>query len=153
MRQIPGQASGILSYFARHRTVANLLLVILVAAGLLAVPNMRAQYFPDVIEDEIAPGAVERYQALQELKERIGPDAAVCASGFALPHFAARKHIYHAPECRDSDWIVFLDRQLHRHEKDQLAALREDPSVEQVLSVERLWAFRRRPPEAAPADE
>ncbi|HBM61535.1 MAG TPA: acriflavine resistance protein B [Citreicella sp.] len=53
MRQIPGQASGILSYFARHRTVANLLLVILVAAGLLAVPNMRAQYFPDVIEDEI----------------------------------------------------------------------------------------------------
>ena len=53
MRQIPGQASGLLSYFARHRTVANLLLVILVAAGLLAVPNMRAQYFPDVIEDEI----------------------------------------------------------------------------------------------------
>ncbi len=53
MRHIPGSASGLLSYFTRHRTVANLLLVILLGAGLLAVPNMRAQYFPDVIEDEI----------------------------------------------------------------------------------------------------
>ena len=53
MRHIPGTASGLLSYFTRHRTVANLLLVLLIGAGLLAVPNMRAQYFPDVIEDEI----------------------------------------------------------------------------------------------------
>ncbi|MAE90040.1 MAG: acriflavine resistance protein B [Pelagibaca sp.] len=53
MRQIPGQASGILSYFTRHPTVANLLLVILVAAGLLAGPNMRAQFFPDVIDDDV----------------------------------------------------------------------------------------------------
>ncbi|ANT61649.1 acriflavine resistance protein B [Salipiger sp. CCB-MM3] len=53
MRHIPGSASGLLSYFTRHRTVANLLLVILLGAGLLAVPNMRAQYFPDVVEDEI----------------------------------------------------------------------------------------------------
>lgn len=103
-----------------------------------------------VIEDELAPGAIERYRALQRLKEQIGPDAAVCASGFALPHFAARKHIYHAPECREADWIVFVDRQLHRHEKDQLAALREDPTVEEVLSVERLWAFRRRAPDEVP---
>ncbi|MBY6003672.1 efflux RND transporter permease subunit [Salipiger bermudensis] len=53
MRQIPGQASGILSYFTRHPTVANLLLVILVVAGLLAGPNMRAQFFPDVIDDDV----------------------------------------------------------------------------------------------------
>jgi len=54
-----------------------------------------------------------------------------------------------AEQGRDADWIVFLDRQLHRHEKDQLAALREDPTMEQVLSTERLWAFRRRPPAEA----
>jgi len=53
MRQIPGQASGVLSYFTRHPTVANLLLVILVVAGLLAGPNMRAQFFPDVIDDDV----------------------------------------------------------------------------------------------------
>ena len=53
MGQIPGQASGILSYFTRHPTVANLLLVILVVAGLLAGPNMRAQFFPDVIDDDV----------------------------------------------------------------------------------------------------
>ncbi|MCJ7871580.1 efflux RND transporter permease subunit [Phaeobacter sp. J2-8] len=44
---------GILSYFTRHRTLANLLLVILVAAGLMAAPRMRAQFFPDVIIDEV----------------------------------------------------------------------------------------------------
>ncbi|SFR14936.1 efflux RND transporter permease subunit [Poseidonocella sedimentorum] len=44
---------GILSYFARHRTAANLLLLLLVLAGLFAGPRMRAQFFPDVIADSI----------------------------------------------------------------------------------------------------
>ena len=42
---------GILSYLTRHRTAANLLVVILLAAGLAAYPKMRAQFFPDVIVD------------------------------------------------------------------------------------------------------
>ncbi len=46
--------SGLLSYFARHRTAANLLLVCLLAAGAAAVPNMRAQFFPDVIIDSVS---------------------------------------------------------------------------------------------------
>ncbi len=45
---------GILSYFTRHRTAANLLLVLMVAAGLYAYPKMRAQFFPDVIVDRIS---------------------------------------------------------------------------------------------------
>jgi len=124
------------------------------ATGALWPPadgELKAAWY--VIEDELAPGAIERYGALQRLKARIGPDDAVCASGFALPHFAARTHIYHAPECRDAEWIVFLDRQLHRHEKDQLAALRADLEWEQVLSVEGLEAFRRRASETPPTDE
>ena len=32
----------------------NLLLVVLVAAGLLAAPNMRAQFFPDVIIESVS---------------------------------------------------------------------------------------------------
>ncbi|KMK66592.1 efflux RND transporter permease subunit [Puniceibacterium sp. IMCC21224] len=52
-RHIPARAGGILSYFTRHATMANLLLVILIVAGALAVPNMRAQYFPDVVVDDI----------------------------------------------------------------------------------------------------
>ncbi|NDR55948.1 efflux RND transporter permease subunit [Aliiruegeria sabulilitoris] len=44
---------GLLSYFARHATAANLLLVLLIAAGLFSLPRMRAQYFPDVILDEV----------------------------------------------------------------------------------------------------
>jgi multidrug efflux pump subunit AcrB len=47
------RAGGILSYFTRHGTAANLLLVILLVAGLSAAPQMRAQFFPDVIVDNV----------------------------------------------------------------------------------------------------
>ncbi|ALG91315.1 MULTISPECIES: efflux RND transporter permease subunit [Actibacterium] len=51
--RMAGAAGGILSYFTRHGTAANLLLVILIALGLAAVPRMRAQFFPDVIVDDV----------------------------------------------------------------------------------------------------
>ncbi len=45
-----GQTTGgIISYFTRHRTAANLLLIVLIVAGLASFPRMRAQYFPDVV--------------------------------------------------------------------------------------------------------
>ncbi|MEM6324345.1 MAG: efflux RND transporter permease subunit [Pseudomonadota bacterium] len=47
------RVGGILSYFTRHRTAANLLLVVLVISGLFAFPQMRAQFFPDVVVDEV----------------------------------------------------------------------------------------------------
>lgn len=47
------QIGGILSYFTRHRTAANLLLVVLLVAGAAAFPQMRAQFFPDVIIDNV----------------------------------------------------------------------------------------------------
>ena len=52
-RLSPDAANGILSYFTRHKTMANLLLVILIVAGLLALPKMRSQFFPDIIIDNI----------------------------------------------------------------------------------------------------
>ncbi|SLN62975.1 Antibiotic efflux pump membrane transporter ArpB [Pseudoruegeria aquimaris] len=54
VRQLSGQAGGILSYFTRHRTAANLLLVVLIVAGLAAMPRMRAQFFPDVVVDSVS---------------------------------------------------------------------------------------------------
>jgi multidrug efflux pump subunit AcrB len=45
--------AGIVSYFTRHRTAANLLLVVLVALGLMSLPRMRAQFFPDVVVDNV----------------------------------------------------------------------------------------------------
>ncbi|MEM9425893.1 MAG: efflux RND transporter permease subunit [Pseudomonadota bacterium] len=52
-RDLSKAAGGILSYFVRHRTAANLLLLVLVLAGLYSAPQMRAQFFPDVIVDDI----------------------------------------------------------------------------------------------------
>ncbi|QBY01712.1 efflux RND transporter permease subunit [Rhodophyticola sp. CCM32] len=54
MRRLPLRAGGVLSYFTRHRTAANLLLVMLIILGLAAFPNMRAQFFPDVVVDEVS---------------------------------------------------------------------------------------------------
>ena len=53
MREL-GQVGGILSYFARHKTAANLLLVILITAGIVAFPKMRTQFFPDVVVDTVS---------------------------------------------------------------------------------------------------
>ena len=52
-RDLSMAAGGLLSYFTRHRTAANLLLVLLLLAGLYAIPKMRAQFFPDIIVDNI----------------------------------------------------------------------------------------------------
>ncbi|NNE86618.1 MAG: efflux RND transporter permease subunit [Silicimonas sp.] len=52
-RDLSKAAGGILAYFTRHHTAANLLLVILVVSGLYAIPQMRAQFFPDIIVDDI----------------------------------------------------------------------------------------------------
>ncbi|MFP7569576.1 efflux RND transporter permease subunit [Marivita sp. S2033] len=53
VRALPGKAGGLLSYFVRHRTIANLLLILMIVAGLMAFPNMRAQFFPDVVVDDV----------------------------------------------------------------------------------------------------
>ena len=58
VRDIPRAAGGLLSYFTRHRTAANLLLVVLLVLGAVAIPNMRAQFFPDVIIDNVKVSVV-----------------------------------------------------------------------------------------------
>ena len=45
---------GILSYFTRHRTLANLVMLVMIAAGVLAYPQMRTQFFPDVVVDTLS---------------------------------------------------------------------------------------------------
>ncbi len=52
--QVKQATGGILSYFTRHRTAANLVLVVLIALGLAALPKMRTQFFPDVILDNVS---------------------------------------------------------------------------------------------------
>ena len=61
-RQPPPQARGLLSHFTRHRTLANLLLVLLVVAGIAAGTRIRSQFFPDNVVTSVVvtvawPGA------------------------------------------------------------------------------------------------
>jgi multidrug efflux pump subunit AcrB len=46
-------AGGLITYFTRHGTVANLLLAGLMVFGLWAAGQIRAQYFPDVVVSEV----------------------------------------------------------------------------------------------------
>jgi multidrug efflux pump subunit AcrB len=51
----PGRrVTGLLSYFTRHKTAANLLLLLFIVAGVAAAPRMRAQFFPDVVVQEVS---------------------------------------------------------------------------------------------------
>lgn len=49
----PSDRPGILGLFVRHATLANLLLAVMIVAGLYAAPRLRAQYFPDTVIQEI----------------------------------------------------------------------------------------------------
>ncbi|MEI4196169.1 efflux RND transporter permease subunit [Roseovarius sp. E0-M6] len=57
-RAIPPAAGGLLSYFTRHRTAANLLLVVMIVLGVAAAPRMRAQFLPDVIIDTVSVNVI-----------------------------------------------------------------------------------------------
>ncbi len=46
-------AAGLMTYFTRHGTIANLLLAALMVFGLWAATQIRAQYFPDVVVSEV----------------------------------------------------------------------------------------------------
>ncbi|MEM9782093.1 MAG: efflux RND transporter permease subunit [Pseudomonadota bacterium] len=45
--------TGLLRFFIRHPTASNLLMALVVALGLAAGANIRAQYFPDVVSETI----------------------------------------------------------------------------------------------------
>ena len=53
VRDLSKGAGGLLSYFTRHKTAANLLLLVLLLSGLYAIPQMRAQFFPDIVSDDV----------------------------------------------------------------------------------------------------
>ncbi len=44
----------LIRYFTRHRTAANLLMLFMLAVGVIAATGMRAQYFPDIVLNEVS---------------------------------------------------------------------------------------------------
>ncbi len=53
MARLMDAPRGILNYMTRHKTAANLLLVIMLIAGAVSFPQMRAQFFPDVVVENV----------------------------------------------------------------------------------------------------
>ena len=46
-------AKGLIGLFTRHATLANIVLVVMICAGIVALPRMRAQFFPDSVEESV----------------------------------------------------------------------------------------------------
>ena len=46
-------ARGLIGLFTRHATLANIVLVVLLCAGIATAPRMRAQFFPDSVVEEV----------------------------------------------------------------------------------------------------
>ena len=63
VRDLPCAAGGIISYFTRHKTAATQLLIVLIVAGLFSMPRMRAQFFPDVVVDNVSLSVAWQGQA------------------------------------------------------------------------------------------
>ena len=54
MRHPPQQAGGgPFAYFVRHRTAANLVMLLMLLAGLFSALNLRAQFFPDIVRETV----------------------------------------------------------------------------------------------------
>ena len=62
---------GIIYWFARNGVVANLLLVVIAAAGLLTVGNLKQEVFPEISLDAISVAVDYRGAAPEEVEEAI----------------------------------------------------------------------------------
>ena len=62
---------AVFSYFTRHTTMANLLMVIMIGAGLWAMQNMRVQFFPDDIRESIRVNATLNNASAEDLDTSI----------------------------------------------------------------------------------
>jgi multidrug efflux pump subunit AcrB len=63
--------AGVISWFTRHRTAANLLLVLLIALGLMATPRMRAQFFPDIIIDNVTVSVIWEGSSAEDMDNAV----------------------------------------------------------------------------------
>ncbi|MEL7256535.1 MAG: efflux RND transporter permease subunit [Pseudomonadota bacterium] len=71
MRDLPDRAGGMISYFTRHRTAANLLMVLLIILGLAAAPRMKAQFFPDVIVDNVTVSVIWNRASAEDMDSAV----------------------------------------------------------------------------------
>ncbi|MCK8464640.1 efflux RND transporter permease subunit [Aliiroseovarius sp. S1339] len=66
-----GRDLNLLSYFTRHATVANLLLVVLIVLGVFSYPRMRAQFFPDVVIESVSVQTTWQGAGAEDVDEAI----------------------------------------------------------------------------------
>lgn len=135
----------------REQTFAGLGAAIVVAGLFVSaafgafLPNasFKAGFYPLV--RELDARQQSEWEAFVELTRAIPPDAPLTASGFALPHFAARERLYHLSDVDESDWVVVRTNGLARHETEGLRALRRDTARWELVGERGgTVVFRRR---------
>ena len=64
-------SAGFLEYFVRHKTAANLLLLIMLLGGLFGGLNLRAQFFPDIVRESITVSVAWEGAGASDLDEGV----------------------------------------------------------------------------------
>ena len=62
---------GLIGYFVTHRTAANLLLALLLIAGLVAGLNIRSQFFPDVVIERVSVSVAWRGAGPEDMDDGV----------------------------------------------------------------------------------
>ncbi len=60
-----------ISFFARHPTAANLLMIVLVALGISALPSLKRETFPDITPKQVQVTVVYRGASAEEVEQSI----------------------------------------------------------------------------------
>ena len=71
VRATPASASRLISYFTRHRTAANLLLVVMLVLGAISIPNLRAQFLPQVVVNSITVGTTWEGASAEDIDDAV----------------------------------------------------------------------------------
>ncbi|HAQ49946.1 MAG TPA: acriflavin resistance protein, partial [Gammaproteobacteria bacterium] len=65
------QGNGIITFFARHKVAANLLMLIMLIAGALSLNRLNTQFFPDFSLDTITVRVEWRGASTEDVEESL----------------------------------------------------------------------------------
>lgn len=85
----------------------------------------------------------DRYARVQELVERVGPDAAVSLTSEVGPHFSNRRKAYHWPTVNDADYLVLGVRNFKKDDDKKIKRLRDKKQFRLIDEAHGIALYER----------
>lgn len=85
----------------------------------------------------------DRYARVQELAERVGPDAAISLTSEVGPHLSNRRKAYHWPTVNDADYLVLGVRNFKKDDDKKLKRLKDKKQFRLVDEAHGIALYER----------